>query len=170
MRHGLPKMGRRVLLQRRMPERQEARRGVYWSPDGLSNEGQFSHDWMHGEGNYRFADRRAYVGQWRDGELSGRGKMSWPSGAAYQGGYQRGVKHGTGLAVDAKGSVTRGVWNMGELIKSTAEVAGGSRRELWGDEFEESALDSDAASDLSEAEFADGRGGCSCSRPRCNEY
>ena len=42
---------------------------------------------MDGEGTYRFANGRVYVGQWAMGHMSGHGKMEMPDGSKYEGGY-----------------------------------------------------------------------------------
>lgn len=42
---------------------------------------------MDGEGTYRFANGRVYVGQWAMGHMSGHGKMEMPDGSRYEGGY-----------------------------------------------------------------------------------
>jgi hypothetical protein len=43
---------------------------------------------MDGEGTYRFANGRVYVGQWAMGHMSGYGKMEMPDGSRYEGGYE----------------------------------------------------------------------------------
>ena len=43
---------------------------------------------MDGEGTYRFANGRVYVGQWAMGHMSGHGKMEMPDGSRYEGGYE----------------------------------------------------------------------------------
>lgn len=43
---------------------------------------------MDGEGTYRFANGRVYVGQWAMGHMSGYGKMEMPDGSKYEGGYE----------------------------------------------------------------------------------
>lgn len=43
---------------------------------------------MDGEGTYRFANGRVYVGQWAMGHMSGCGKMEMPDGSRYEGGYE----------------------------------------------------------------------------------
>ena len=43
---------------------------------------------MDGEGTYRFANGRVYVGQWAMGHMSGFGRMEMPDGSKYEGGYE----------------------------------------------------------------------------------
>lgn len=69
---------------------------------------------MDGEGTYRFANGRVYVGQWAMGHMSGYGKMEMPDGSRYEGGYERDMKHGEGTFTWADGRVYQGQWRAGK--------------------------------------------------------
>ena len=64
--------------------------------NGATYTGDYHRGFMHGRGEYRWADGIKYSGQFELGELTGQGKMEWPSGDVYVGQICRGYRHGSG--------------------------------------------------------------------------
>jgi hypothetical protein len=58
----------------------------------LNNEGK-----KHGQGVYRWANGRVYVGQWCDDQMHGEGEETWPNGSRYRGQFQANRRHGHGV-------------------------------------------------------------------------
>ena len=63
---------------------------------GDSYKGAFRHGFMHGRGEYLWADGIKYTGAVVEDELTGQGKIEWPSGDVYVGQVCRGFRHGVG--------------------------------------------------------------------------
>ena len=65
--------------------------------EGISYEGAWKDDEMHGKGNYKWADGRSYEGEFKHGKKHGNGTYKWPDGSSYKGEWKDGVRHGKGM-------------------------------------------------------------------------
>lgn len=44
-------------------------------PDGVEYTGQFSQDRFHGQGQYKYDEKKIYIGGWFEGKQHGEGKL-----------------------------------------------------------------------------------------------
>ena len=49
------------------------------------------------KGIYEWADKRQYVGDWKDNKMDGNGIFIWPDGRKYEGDYKEDKEEGYGI-------------------------------------------------------------------------
>jgi len=78
-------------------------------------------DCTNGQGTLTWSDGSKYVGEWKDGKHHGQGTLTFASGEfagdKYVGEFIDGKRHGQGTYTQADGTVDKGIWESGELVK-----------------------------------------------------
>merc|ERR1719464_1567416 len=60
-------------------------KGIFKWLDGSVYEGEFVNGKRQGQGKYYFSDGGHYEGSWTDGQFDGNGTLTWGDGRCYQG-------------------------------------------------------------------------------------
>ena len=69
---------------------------IAWT-DSSFYEGEFVNNYFEGFGVYMMRNRKAYVGQWKKGQMNGLGMFICPDGKCYKGYYENDKKSGFGI-------------------------------------------------------------------------
>ena len=78
-----------------------------------------------GKGEWLHADKRLYVGDFKDDMKHGEGILHWPNGRKYEGTFSRNRMHGLGLWTETDGSIRRGEWLHGKRVQWLEELKKG---------------------------------------------
>ena len=90
-------------------------KGTYYSQNGVIS-GEWTKNWMNGEGRYEFSNGESYEGQLVEGGIpDGRGVYAWTNGERYEGEYKQGERTGHGTYFHMDGSETEGEFVNGEI-------------------------------------------------------
>lgn len=83
--------------------------GVQTDPaTGMSYNGAWKDDMMHGEGILTFPSGATYSGSFYMNKFDGKGLYKWTDGSWYDGPWRNNRMHGEGTYCDAKGEVWHG--------------------------------------------------------------
>jgi len=91
--------------------------GTYTYANGEKYVGEWKDGKRHGRGTYTYANDDKYVGEYKDGKWHGQGTYTWASGSKYVGEHKDGEEHGQGIFTRTDGTIKKGIWEKGKLIK-----------------------------------------------------
>ena len=96
--------------------------GVYHYSEGDKYIGQWKNDKKHGQGTYKWSKGEfkgdTYVGQYKNDKKHGHGKYTYFSlGLVRIGKYKEDESHGRGTYYFKDGTIKKGIWKNGKLIK-----------------------------------------------------
>ena len=102
----------------------------YGISEGLTYEGEWKNDKLHGQGTYAFANVETYVGEFKNGVIDGHGTLTQYAGyryngrgpdikvkgSVYDGEFKDSVSHGQGTCTYDDGSQEEGIFENGIYI------------------------------------------------------
>lgn len=77
-------------------------------------EGIFTNDKITGYGNYTWANKHQFIGEFIEGDMNGKGHYKWPDGSEYKGEYVNNIKEGVGEFKWSNGAIFKGKFHNGK--------------------------------------------------------